>query len=198
MTIVSAMTKCKEFMDGGLMEHYHDAEWGHPCHNEQSLYEQLMLECLSAGLNWRMMLQKREVFRACFAGFDYAKVALFTEDDVERIVQYPGMIRSHRKTEALIHNARQFMAVQQEFGSFDRYIWGFTGGKTYIYRSHLEGTWLTTSRLSDTVAKDLRRRGFKFLGSTLVYSYLQSIGVINDHWPYCDLHTRIGGMVVIE
>lgn len=188
--------KCQWFIDGGIREHYHDEEWGVPCRDDKKLYEYLMLECLSAGLSWMLMLRKREIFRACFADFDYGKVASFTEEDVLRAMAYPGMIKSRRKIEAVVSNARQFIKIREEFGSFADYIWSFTDGKTYIYRQRLNGEWLTTSPLSDTVAKDLKRRGFKFLGSTLVYSYLQSIGIINDHEPTCSMFEQIGGIIV--
>jgi len=189
------VSKCDWCRDGGIMEHYHDTEWGIPCHNDKMLYEYLMLECMSAGLSWKLMLQKRSVFRNCFADFDFFKVAAFTEVDVEQILQYPGMIRSRRKIEAIISNARCFIKIREEYGSFDRYIWSFTDGKTIIYQRHLDGEWLTTSKLSDEIAKDLKQRGFKFLGSTLIYSYLQGIGIINDHWTYCDMFEKIGGII---
>ncbi len=188
--------KCQWFLDAGMLEHYHDEEWGIPCHDDKKLYEYLMLECMSAGLSWTLMLRKREIFRACFSDFDYLKVAAFTEEDVTRIMEYPGMIRSRRKILAVISNAQRFMEIRKEYGSFDKYIWHFTEGQTFIYQRRLDGEWLTTSELSDTVAKDLKRRGFKFLGSTLVYSYLQSIGIINDHEPSCYMYSRIGGIIV--
>lgn len=189
------MNKCEWFQDGGIIEQYHDTEWGVPCHNDKMLYEYLMLECMSAGLSWKLMLQKRDIFKACFADFDYTKVAEFTEADVDRIMQYPGMIRSRRKIAVLISNAQCFIKIQEEYGSFDKYIWGFTNGQTYIYQKHLDGEWLTTSDLSNEVSKDLKKRGFKYLGSTLVYSYLQGVGIINDHMVYCDMFGKIGGVI---
>lgn len=189
------MEKCQWCKDGGLLEHYHDTEWGIPCHDDQMLYEYLMLECMSAGLSWKLMLQKRDIFRACFADFDFNKVVSFTDADIEDILLYPGMIRSRRKIEAIISNARCFIDIRKEYGSFDKYIWGFTNGQAIIYQRHLNGEWLTTSELSDEIAKDLKKRGFKFLGSTLVYSYLQGIGIINDHMTYCDMFEKIGGTI---
>lgn len=188
--------KCQWFLDGGMMEHYHDEEWGIPCHDDRKLYEYLMLECLSVGLSWTLMLRKRDIFRACFADFDYTRVAAFTAEDVARVMESPGMIRSQRKIEAVISNAQRFMELCSRYGSFDQYIWHFTQGRTLIYQRRLDGEWLTTSELSDTVAKDLKRNGFKFLGSTLVYSYLQSIGIINDHETSCYMYRRIGGVIV--
>lgn len=190
------MKKCKWCQDGGLLEKYHDTEWGIPCHDDGMLYEYLMLEAMSAGLSWRLMLQKRDIFKACFADFDYRKVALFTADDVDRIMEFPGMIRSRRKIEAVISNAQNFIRIQQEFGSFNDYLWRYTGGQTYIYQRHLDGEWLTTSELSDIIAADLKKRGFKFLGSTLVYSYLQAVGLVNDHTPECWMFEKIGGKTI--
>lgn len=177
------------------MEKYHDEEWGRPCHDDRLLYEYLMLEAMSAGLSWNLMLKKRDIFHACFADFDYRQVAEFGDTDFERILAYPGIIRSRRKIEAMTTNARCFISIQEEYGSFDKYIWHFTGGKTIIYKSHLEGEWITKNDLSNKIAKDLKKRGFKFLGSTLIYSYLQSIGIINDHEPNCRLFHEIGGVI---
>ena len=179
--------KCVWFEDGGL---------GIPCHSDRLLFEYLILECMSAGLSWLLMLQKREIFKACFASFDYNKVAAFTEEDVNRVMEYPGMIKSRRKIEAVISNAQNFIKIQQEFGSFDKYLWAFSDGKTFIYQSHIDGEWETKNELSDRIAADLKKRGFKFLGSTLVYSYLQSVGMINDHTPACDMFEKIGGTLI--
>ena len=160
------------------------------------LFEYLTLEAMSCGLSWLLMLQKREIFRDCFGDFDYKKVAEFTESDINRAMKYPGMIKSRRKIEAVISNAKCFMQIQQEFGSFDKYLWGFSDGKTYIYQRHLDGEWLTKNDLSDRIAADMKKRGFKFLGSTLIYSYLQSVGIINDHAPECWMFEKIGGTIV--
>lgn len=189
-------TKCRWCQDGSWLEHYHDTEWGIPCHDEQLLFEYLMLEAMSCGLSWRLMLQKRAVFRACFADFDYRKVAQLTEEDIDKAMEHPGMIKSRRKIAAIISNARCFLQIQQEFGSFDKYLWNYSEGKTYIYQRHLDGEWLTKNGLSDRIAADLKKRGFQFLGSTLVYSYLQSIGMVNDHAPECWMFEKIGGTIL--
>ena len=188
--------KCGWCQDGGLLEHYHDTEWGIPCHSEKLLFEYLMLESLSCGLSWNLMLQKREIFHACFADFDYKIVAEFTEAEINKAMEYPGMIKSRRKIEAIISNAKCFMQIQQEFGSFDKYLWAYSEGKTYIYQCHLDGVWLTKNKLSDKIAANLKKRGFKFLGSTLIYSYLQSVGIINDHAPVCRMFEKIGGTII--
>ncbi|EGN55658.1 DNA-3-methyladenine glycosylase I [Hallella multisaccharivorax] len=187
--------KCSWCQDGGPIEKYHDEEWGRPCHDDRLLYEYLMLEAMSAGLSWSLMIKKRDIFHACFADFDEQKVATFGEADYDRIIAYPGMIRSRRKIEAMTGNARCFIQIQKEYGSFDRYLWHFTNGQTIIYRCHLEGERLTRSELSDEIAKDLKKRGFKFLGSILVYSFLQAVGIINDHEPHCRLFDEIGGTI---
>ncbi len=191
-----SVTKCSWCVDGNLLEAYHDNEWGVPCHDDAALFEYLMLECMSCGLSWKLMLVKRDIFRTCFAGFDVKRVAAFVADDVDRILQTPGMIRSRRKVEAVVGNARCFIKIQQEYGSFDAYLWAFTGGKTLVYKRHLEGQWLTRNELSDRVAADLRARGFKFLGSTLVYSFLQGVGLVNDHDVSCPQFALLGGDVV--
>ena len=168
-----------------MMEKYHNEEWGIACHNDQQLYEYLMLEAMSCGLSWKIVLTKREIFRACFANFDYLKVAQFTNSDVERIMQYPGIIKSKRKIEAMISNAQAFIKIRNEFETFDKYIWSFTKGKTIIYNNRPNGMMQIQGELSDIIAKDLKKRGFKFLGSALVYSFIQAIGMVNDHDTTC-------------
>jgi len=176
--------KCAWARADELSEKYHDEEWGVPLHDEQRHYMFLLMESMSCGLSWQMMLQRREIFRRCFANFDAHVVAKFTEADVERIMGTEGMIRSRRKIEGMITNARAFVKVAQEFGSFDNYIWSFTEGRSLLYRSHAD-QWVTLNELSDRVALDLKRRGFCYVGSTIIYSHLQAIGIINDHRPGC-------------
>ena len=188
--------KCRWCKGDTMMEKYHNEEWGIACHNDQQLYEYLMLEAMSCGLSWKLMLMKREIFRTCFANFDYMKVAQFTNIDVERIMQYPGIIKSKRKIEAMISNAQAFIKIRNEFETFDNYIWSFTKGKTIIYNNRPNGMMQTQSKLSDIIAKDLKKRGFKFLGSVLVYSFIQAIGMVNDHDTTCYMFNEIGGDVV--
>ena len=142
------------------------------------------------------MLMKREIFRTCFANFDYMKVAQFTNIDVERIMQYPGIIKSKRKIEAMISNAQAFIKIRNEFETFDNYIWSFTKGKTIIYNNRPNGMMQTQSELSDIIAKDLKKRSFKYLGSVLVYSFIQAIGMVNDHDTTCYMFKEIGGDVI--
>ena len=187
---------CRWCKGDTMVEKYHNEEWGIACHNDQQLYEYLMLEAMSCGLSWKLMLMKREIFRTCFANFDYMKVAQFTNIDVERIMQYPGIIKSKRKIEAMISNAQAFIKIRNEFETFDNYIWSFTKGKTIIYNNRPNGMMQTQSELSDIIAKDLKKRSFKYLGSVLVYSFIQAIGMVNDHDTTCYMFNEIGGDVV--
>ena len=187
---------CRWCKGDTMVEKYHNEEWGIACHNDQQLYEYLMLEAMSCGLSWKLMLMKREIFRTCFANFDYMKVAQFTNIDVERIMQYPGIIKSKRKIEAMISNAQAFIKIRNEFETFDNYIWSFTKGKTIIYNNRPNGMMQTQSELSDIIAKDLKKRSFKYLGSVLVYSFIQAIGMVNDHDTTCYMFKEIGGDVI--
>lgn len=167
--------------DKVLIESYYKEEWGNPCHDERDHFMYLLMESMSCGLSWNLMLKKREIFRQSFSGFDPVKVAAFDDADVERIYNTEGMIRSERKIRGMINNARCFVNIEKEIGSFDRYIWGFTNGKVVVYPSHKTSP-VTRNELSDRVAKDLKRRGFKYVGSVIVYSHLQGIGVIDDRF----------------
>ena len=162
---------------------YHDEEWSVPQHSDEILFELLILESFQAGLSWECILNKREAFRRAFDNFDIVKVSCYNEDKVLSLIQDKGIVRNRRKIEAAISNSRIFMDIQREIGSFDAYIWHFTGGKVVIEDYHNR----TVSPLSDEVSADLRRRGMKFVGSTIIYSYLQAIGVINAHGSECDL-----------
>ena len=176
------------------MLRYHDTEWGVPLHDDRGQFEFLMLEVMQCGLNWNMMIQKREIFRACFADFDFDKVALFGDEDVERIMETPGMIRSRRKIEAVIHNARCFQEIRREFGTFSAYLWGFTKGKTYLYQGHEKGKIPAKNGLSDRISGDLKKRGLKYMGSITVYSHLQACGIINDHCESCFRYAQVLAM----
>lgn len=185
------MAYCNWDASSDITRCYHDEEWGVPLHDDRGQFEFLTLEVMQCGLNWNMMMAKREVFRACFDNFEPARVATFTEADVERILATPGMIKSPRKVDAVINNARRFGEVQDEFGSFDAYIWGFCGGKTILYNKHAEG-WIPASNgLSAKLARDLKRRGFKYLGPTVIYSHLQACGIICDHGADCPRRAQI-------
>lgn len=170
-------------MKNPLYVRYHDEEWGVPEHSDQKLYELLILECFQAGLSWECILNKRENFRSAFDGFDLDKVCAYDETKCAELLNNPGIIRNRRKIQAAIDNSHVFRDIQKEFGSFDAYIWGFTNGKTIVEDYHLR----TTSPLSDTVSKDLKKRGMRFVGSIIIYSYLQAIGILNAHGEECDL-----------
>lgn len=179
------MGYCEWASAGPLDKKYHDTEWGIPVHDDRQMFEHLTLECLQCGLSWDLMLKKREIFRECFDNFDYDKIAAYDDADVERILNTEGMIRSKRKIEAIINNAKCFLKVIDEWGSFDRYIWSFSEGYTFIYRKHQRGEGEARNELSDRLSRDMKKRGFKYLGSITIYSHLQACGIINDHEPGC-------------
>ena len=168
-----------------MLRAYHDAEWGVPVHDDRLMFEHLSMECLQCGLSWNLMLKKRAVFHECFAGFDYDAVAAFDDDDVERILATEGMLRSRRKVEAIVNNARCYQRIRSEFGSFCDYLWAYTGGKTLVYQGHAEGDVPASNALSERIAKDLKRRGFKYVGGITIYSHLQACGLVNDHAADC-------------
>ena len=149
---------------------YHDEEWGVPIHDDIKQFEYLMLEVMQCGLNWNMIINKRETFRNCFDNFDYDKIANYKEKDITRIFNTEGMIKSKRKIEAVIHNAKCFKQVRKEFGSFCNYIWGFSDNKTILYDKHNDGYIPVSNGLSDKISKDLKKRGFKFIGTVTIYS----------------------------
>lgn len=167
-------------LNNKLYVDYHDNEWGVASHDERYLFELLLLESFQAGLSWECILNKRENFRACFDNFDYKVISEYDEKKIEELMNNSGIIRNRRKIEAAINNASIFMDIEKEFGSFDKYIWGYTNNKQIIG----DGT-NTTSDLSDKISHDLEKRGMKFVGSTIIYSYLQAIGIINDHENTC-------------
>ncbi|WP_458863197.1 DNA-3-methyladenine glycosylase I [Acidaminobacterium chupaoyuni] len=185
------MAYCDWGAENALLEKYHAEEWGVPIHDDRKQFEFLMMEAMQCGLNWNMMLQKRGVFKICFENFDYDRVADYGEEEVQRILGVPGMIRSRRKIEAVIQNARAFQQIRREFGSFSAYLWGYSQGKTILYRGHEAGRIPVSNGLSETIAKDLKKRGFRYLGAITVYSHLQACGIINDHDASCPCFARI-------
>jgi len=164
---------------------YHDKEWGVPAHDDTTFFEFLVLEGFQAGLSWELILRRRDNLRTAFGGFDPESVARYTEEDVERLLGDPGMIRNRRKIEAAINNARRFLEVREEFGSFDRYVWGFVDGEPIKnhFRSFEEMP--SKTELSERMSKDLKKRGFKFVGPTICYSFMQAVGMVNDHLVHC-------------
>ncbi|HSN16939.1 MAG TPA: DNA-3-methyladenine glycosylase I [Gammaproteobacteria bacterium] len=168
---------------------YHDKEWGVPLHDDRRLFELLILEGAQAGLSWSTILHKRENYRRAFARFDPRKVAAFTRRDVARLMADAGIVRNRLKIESAIGNAKAFLAVKQEFGNFDKYIWSFVGGKPKknMWR---DGQVPVRTQESDAMSKDLKRRGFRFVGSTICYAYMQATGMVNDHHVKCFRHGR--------
>jgi DNA-3-methyladenine glycosylase I len=167
---------------GEEMTRYHDAEWGVPVHEDGKLFEMLLLEGFQAGLSWATVLHKRENFRRALDGFDARKIAQYGQEKLDALMTDPAIIRSGRKLRAAVENARAFLAIQREYGSFDRYLWGFTGGR--VVRQDLTPMPASTA-LSERISGDLKRRGMKFVGPVIVYSLLQSVGVVDDHEPDC-------------
>ncbi len=177
--------RCNWCNKSKLYQLYHDEEWGIPLHNEAKHFEFLLLETMQAGLSWYTILQRREGYRQAFANFDAQKVAKFDQDKVELLMQNSSIIRNRRKIESAIKNAQKFLDIQAEFGSFDNYIWSFTNYQIINNQWHSLSEVPATSPLSDLVAKDLKTRGFAFVGSTTIYAHLQAIGVVNDHLMSC-------------
>ena len=172
---------------------YHDEEWGVPVHDDRRHFEFLVLESAQAGLSWSTILKKREGYRDAFADFDVKKVAEYGPEKVEELLRNPGIIRNRAKIEAAVNNARKFMEVQTEFGSFDQYIWQFVDHQVKVGHWKSSRDAPATTPESDRLAKDLKKRGFKFLGSTTVYAHMQAIGLVNDHSVDCFRYTELLG-----
>jgi len=164
---------------------YHDTEWGVPVRDDRVQFEFLTLESAQAGLSWSTILNKREGYRRCFAGFDPVKVARFTPAKIDAILKDPGIVRNRLKVLAAVNNARLFLDVQKEFGTFSKYIWGFVGGRQKVNRWKSLKELPATSKESDALSADLKRRGFKFVGSTIMYAHMQATGLVNDHLMSC-------------
>jgi len=172
---------------------YHDAEWGVPVHDDRTHFEFLVLEGAQAGLSWLTVLKKREGYRRLFAEFDAEKVARFTPKRIEKVLLDPGIIRNRAKVEATVRNARAFLTVQEEFGSFDAYLWGFVGGSPKVNRWRRIEQLPATTAISEAMSADLRTRDFRFVGPTVCYSHLQAAGLINDHLVSCFRHAELTG-----
>ena len=185
------MNRCPWCLINDVEIMYHDEEWGVPVHDDRKQFEFLMMEVMQCGLSWDTVLKKRDIFRACFDQFDFDKIAEYTEADVERILNTPGMIRSRRKIEAVIVNAHCVQQIRKEYGSFSDYLWGWTKGKTLLYRGHELGNIPASNELSDRISRDLKKRGLKYIGSVTIYAHLQACGIINDHIKECDCYQRL-------
>ncbi len=180
------MGRCSWTGDDPLLIEYHDSEWGMPLYDDVKQFEFISLEVMQCGLSWLTVLKKREIFRSVFEGFDPVRIAEFDEDTIEKIMKAEGMIRSPRKIKAIIGNAKAFLAMQEEFGSFSTYLWSFTENEVMEYPGHGDGSVvIAKNELSDRISKDLKKRGFSFIGSITIYSHLQAAGIINDHHTDC-------------
>ena len=184
------ITRCAWWENDDLYRNYHDEEWGKPIYDDETIFEFLILESFQAGLSWYTILAKRENFRAAFNQFDHQKIAQYSEDKVEELIQNTGIIRNRLKILATINNAQKFMEVQKEFGSFSKYIWGFVNHEPIINRPKTLKEVPATTEISDALAKDLKKRGFKFMGSTVVYAHMQATGMVNDHVEDCWIKTQ--------
>jgi DNA-3-methyladenine glycosylase I len=183
---MSKVTRC-EWAAGNdeLMRAYHDAEWGVPSHDDHHLFEMLTLEGAQAGLSWSTILRKREGYRRAFAGFDPQVVARFTKEDVERLLDDPGIVRNRLKVESTVNNAARVLEVQAELGSLDAYLWGFVDGAPIVNRWRTLSDLPAETDLSKAISKDLKRRGFRFVGPTAIYAFMQTVGMVDDHTTDC-------------
>lgn len=173
------------------MVRYHDEEWGMPCHDDQKLFEYMVLDAFQAGLSWAIVLNKHEGFKGAFDNFDPTKIAAYDEAKIQTLMTDVGIIRNQLKIRATVTNAQKFLVTQKEFGSFDTYIWGFVGGQT-INNTHTEESSIpATSTESDAMAVDMKKRGFKFCGSTICYAFMQAAGLVNDHSTICFRHKEV-------
>jgi DNA-3-methyladenine glycosylase I len=188
---MTAITRCDWSGTDPLYVRYHDEEWGVPVHDDRLLYEFLVLEGAQAGLSWITVLRKRENYRKAFSGFDPEKVARFDARKIDRLLADPGIIRNRQKVESAVANARAFLKVRREFGTFDSYIWSFTGGKPVVNRWKRLKDLPAKTPMSEAMSKDLVKRGFKFVGPTICYAHMQATGMVNDHLTTCFRHREV-------
>lgn len=177
--------RCEWPADDELMLRYHDTEWGFPVHDDRKHFEFLLLDAFQAGLSWSIILKKRENFRKAFDNFDHAKIARYREAKIKKLLSNPGIIRNRLKIRSTVTNAKAFLEIQKEFGSFDNFIWQFTGGKQKVNKWKKLSQIPPKSPESDAMSVELKKRGFKFVGSTICYSYMQAAGMVNDHMISC-------------
>ncbi|HET7766089.1 MAG TPA: DNA-3-methyladenine glycosylase I [Burkholderiales bacterium] len=191
MEQVDARRRCPWCLGSETYRRYHDEEWGVPVHDDRKLFEFLILEGAQAGLSWSTILAKRENYRKAFARFDPEKVARFGARDARRLMRDAGIVRNRLKIESAIDNARAFLELRREFGSFDAYLWGFVNGRPLRSRRRSMREVPDRSAVSDAISRDLKRRGFRFVGSTIVYAFMQAVGMINDHLTNCFRHGQL-------
>ena len=190
------VTRCEWVGNDPLMREYHDKEWGTPQHDNQILYELLILEGMQAGLSWSTVLKKRENFRKAFDNFDYKIICKYDDNKVEKLLLDKGIIRNRLKIKSIITNAKLFIKIQAEFGSFNNYIWKFVNNKPIDNICKSMSDILAHTDLSDLISKDMKKRGFKFIGTTIIYAYMQAIGMVNDHATYCFRYDEIKKSIV--
>jgi DNA-3-methyladenine glycosylase I len=184
------ITRCP-WATSDAMIAYHDNEWGRPVHDDRKLFEFLILEGAQAGLSWSTILNRRDGYRKAFAGFDPARVAKFGKREIEKLMKDKGIIRNRLKIESTVTNANAFLAVQKEFGSFEKYVWSFVGGKPIVNRWKKMNQVPARTKESDALSNDLKKRGFKFVGSTICYAFMQAVGMVDDHFQGCSqAHTK--------
>ena len=183
--------RCDWCIGNPLYEQYHDEEWGVPVYDDNKLFEFLILETFQAGLSWITVLRKRENFRAAFDNFDYKKIAKYNQEKIDTLLENAGIIRNKLKIKATITNAQAFIAIQEEFGSFSEYIWKFTDGKPIKNTFKIMSEIPANTSLSDTISKDLKNRGFKFVGTTVIYAHMQATGMVNDHIVDCFRYNEV-------
>ncbi|HSG67531.1 MAG TPA: DNA-3-methyladenine glycosylase I [Bacteroidales bacterium] len=185
------MHRCEWAGHDPLYHDYHDKEWGVPVYEDEKIFEFLILETFQAGLSWITVLRKRDNFRKAFDNFDFNKIAAYDEKKVKSLLQDAGIIRNQLKIRATISNAQAFLKVREEFGTFSQYIWGFTGGKPIVNQFTSLSELPARTTLSDEISKDLKTRGFKFVGSTVIYAHMQATGMVNDHLTHCFRHKQL-------
>jgi DNA-3-methyladenine glycosylase I len=184
------LIRCEWPVADPIYTEYHDHEWGVPVHDDRKQFEFLVLESAQAGLSWLTVLKRREGYRRLYKGFDPEEVARFEESHIQKMLEDPGIIRNRKKIEASINNARRFLEIREQFETFSNYLWGFTCGKQVVNRFRELSEIPATTSLSDSVARDMKKRGFQFLGSTIVYAHLQATGLVNDHLVTCFRHAE--------
>jgi len=185
MSDIDNKTRCGWCLKEPIYIQYHDEEWGKPVHDDKLLFEFLLLESFQAGLSWLTVLKKRDNFRKSFVNFDAKKVSKFDAEKVEKLMLDAGIIRNRLKIEAAVNNAKRFLEIQKEFGSFDKYIWSFTEGEPLINYPKTLSELAAKTEISDTMSKDMIKRGFKFIGSTICYAFMQAVGIVDDHVEDC-------------
>jgi len=187
------LNRCEWCLGNDLYLEYHDHEWGVPVHDDQKLFEFLTLEGAQAGLSWLTVLRKRESYRSAFDGFDPQRIAVYSEDKIVELMNDPGIIRNRLKIKSVVKNAQAFLRIQEKFGSFDRYIWGFVEGHVIHNKHNTIKEVPAETELSRIISKDMKKRGFTFVGPTIIYSHMQATGMVNDHLIDCYRYGELGG-----